>query len=83
MTIEEFFNIAIPKSVLFDTAYFVEYFTIICEFTQENRAFLSDFLSDKGGNQLFEVGILLKWGDVKKYTFWDSYIKKNYGGGFK
>lgn len=51
----------------------MEYFTIFLEVAQENRAFLSDFLSDKGGNRLFEVGILLKWGDVKKYTFWDSY----------
>ena len=55
----------IPKSVPFDTACFVEYFTIFLEVAQGNWA----FLGDGGGNWLFEVGILLKWGNVKKYTF--------------
>ena len=49
----------------FDTACFVEYFTIFLEVAQGNWA----FLGDGGGNWLFEVGILLKWGNVKKYTF--------------
>lgn len=57
------------KSVLFDTAYFVQYFTIFFGVAQENQVFLSDFLSDGGGNWLFEVGILLKWGKCQKVHF--------------
>ncbi len=32
-------------------------------------------MGDGGGNWLFEVGILLKWGNVKKYTFWDTQMR--------